>query len=196
MRQFFHPSTNTYIGAGRGFTIGQTQYPGNWLEHASAAEMASRGIVEVTTIGQRGDDRYFNNAEVLNSGVLTITSTPKDVSTAKAAKSAEISAARYALETGGINLPGGSRISTDRDSQAMITGALLTVQRNPAAIIDWKGETGWVQLDKPAVEAIADAVSHHVQACFSAERAKHEALAALTTFAEIIAFQAEISLPE
>lgn len=106
----------------------------------------------------------------------------------------EIAESRYALETGGV-LFAGSVINTERDSQAMLSGALLCVTRNPATIINWKGDGGvWVQLNKEAVEAIADAVSNHVQACFSAELVKCNALAALSAFDEVVAFDPVVML--
>lgn len=109
------------------------------------------------------------------------------VAALKADLAERIAASRYALETGGITIAG-MAVRTDRESQSMIASALQIVTRNPAALIDWKGATGWAQLDKTAIEAIADAVGAHVQACFTAERARHEALAALSTPEQLAAF--------
>ncbi|BDV42452.1 hypothetical protein GURASL_13750 [Geotalea uraniireducens] len=97
---------------------------------------------------------------------------------ARAAKLADLAAYRFTIETAGIAV-NGVTVSTDRESQAMLTGAWVRAQQAPEGLIDWKGITGWVQIDKATVEALAAAVGAHVQGCFSAERRHAEAIAAL-----------------
>ena len=92
----------------------------------------------------------------------------------------------------GTILQDGTEILTDRQTQATITSALVRVQRKPAELIDWKGGNGWIKLNKEAVEAIADAVGDHVQACFSAEKVKLDELASLSTFEELVAFDPKV----
>lgn len=192
--QFFNPMLNRHFGAGEAFVIAGNQYPANWLAVASATEIAALGFVDVLTTGARGDDRFYDNTEVLSGASITITATQKPIDQIKRELNQAIAASRYDLETGGIVVDGSS-INTDRDSQSMLSGALLRVTRSPATVINWKGEDGvWVPLTKDALEAIADAVSAHVQACFTAERAKCEALAALATFDEVVAFDATVTL--
>ena len=77
---------------------------------------------------------------------------------------------RWEKETGGITVSGAA-IQTDRASQAMITGAFAFAQTNPSASIAFKAEGGFVMLAAAEVEAIANAVGAHVQACFAAEAA-------------------------
>lgn len=160
---------------------------------ASLQDQATRAQYGITEHPDqpRPDDRYY---WVEENGDGTYSAKPKDIADIKRHKMAELSASRFRLETSGITLPNGVRIATDRDSQGMLSGALLTVQRNPAALIDWKGEDGWSQINKAGIEAIADAVSTHVQACFSAERAQCEALDALTEFGDVIAFDPTVSI--
>jgi hypothetical protein len=131
------------------------------------------------------DARYYYWSENTN-GSLEIT--PKSVEQVKQQKLQEIATKRYEKETGGITL-GESKITTDRQTQATITSALLRLQRKPEELIDWKGEAGWTQLNKAAVEVIADAVGDHVQACFTAEKNAVQALEALSTFDEVIGFE-------
>lgn len=76
---------------------------------------------------------------------------------------------RFVAETSGVDFYG-SIIKTDRESQATLTSAWVTVQMKPNTLIDWKSATGWVKINKETVEAIANAVSTHVQDCFSKER--------------------------
>lgn len=76
-------------------------------------------------------------------------------------------ARRFAMETRGIEVAG-ALISTSRDSQALIIGALLRTMRG-ADTIRWKSETGFVDLSAEQVGAMADAVGTHVQDAFDRE---------------------------
>jgi hypothetical protein len=106
---------------------------------------------------------------------------------AKTAKLAALAAHRYAVETAGLTA-NGATIMTDRGSQAMITGAYVACQLDPARLIDFKGATGWMQIDAVTVFLIAAAVSSHVQTCFSIERSHAAAVEALTTIAAVDAY--------
>ena len=83
---------------------------------------------------------------------------------AKSAKRAEIAAARFEAETAGID-----GIKTDRESQALITGAALKAMQDSEYSCRWKGVDGFVELTSPQILAIADAVRSHVQSCFDRE---------------------------
>lgn len=84
---------------------------------------------------------------------------------------------RWEIETGGI-VVGGAAIRTDRESQALINGALSLVQADPTATIQFKGGSGWASLSAAEMSVIALAVGRHVQAAFAAERTISEAIAA------------------
>ncbi len=92
----------------------------------------------------------------------------QELDNARLSQKEKIAASRYAAETAGL-VVNGSTVKTDRESQAMLTGAWVTVQMKPTALIDWKAENGWTKINKATVEALADAVSTHVQACFTRE---------------------------
>lgn len=77
-------------------------------------------------------------------------------------------ARRYAVETAGITVAG-MAIRTDRDSQAMISGAFNLAQAKPEAKVLFKGANGFVPLDAAAIQIVATAVGEHVQACFAKE---------------------------
>lgn len=105
----------------------------------------------------------------------------------KAALKAYAASVRYARETGGMSI-NGAAIPTDRETQSKLQGAVLAFQTGALqGTIDWKAESGWLQLDQAAVTAIASAVAAHVQACFSWEKAISEQIDAeeITTKAEI-----------
>lgn len=82
---------------------------------------------------------------------------------------------RWQLETGGITISGAS-IRTDRESQALITGAKVAIDVGAISSVDWKASNGFVTLNGVQVTAIATAVCQHVQACFSNEKALAAAL--------------------
>ena len=87
---------------------------------------------------------------------------------AKAAKRQEIAAARWAEETAWIDV-NGFTVRTDRESQALITGAALKAMQDSDYTCKWKGVDGFVELAAPQILAIADAVRAHVQSCFDRE---------------------------
>lgn len=75
---------------------------------------------------------------------------------------------RYAEETKGITVSG-SAIKTDRESQALITGAVLAATIDPSYVCQWKTSGGFITLDAAAIIGVATAVRNHVQACFNRE---------------------------
>ena len=107
-----------------------------------------------------------------------------DLDAAKAAKKAEIAAARYVAEVAGVTV-GGVVVRTDRESQALITGAALTATQDAAYSCTWKSESGFVTLDAATVLAVADAVRTHVQTCFDTEYAKCAQIDAAQTVEDV-----------
>ena len=82
----------------------------------------------------------------------------------KTDKRSELAASRWRAEVSGVN-----GIRTDRESQALITGAALKAMQDSEYVCKWKTEAGFVELTAPQILAIADAVRSHVQACFDLE---------------------------
>jgi len=102
---------------------------------------------------------------------------------------------RYEAETSGI-LVGGNAIRTDRESQAMITGAFAFSQIAPDGTeIKFKTAAGFAVLSKSDVAAVALAVAQHVQACFAKEADVVASIAIdeITTRAEIDAAFASLA---
>lgn len=81
---------------------------------------------------------------------------------------ATIAARRYQEETSGITVAG-AVVKTDRESQALITGAALAATIDPAYVCRWKSEQGFITLDAPAIIGVATAIRNHVQGCFDRE---------------------------
>ncbi|MDR1471362.1 MAG: DUF4376 domain-containing protein, partial [Synergistaceae bacterium] len=91
-----------------------------------------------------------------------------DLKMARAAKLAEIAAARWREEVGGTAV-NGMAIDTSRESQALVTGATPQATIDPEYTCRWKTAAGFVELDAAAILAVAVAVRTHVQACFDKE---------------------------
>lgn len=98
---------------------------------------------------------------------------------------------RYQKEIGGLTLPDGTRVATDRDSQSKISQALTLLEKGWVPSISWKTASGWVPLDVAAMTLVAQAVAAHVQGCFAAEQALVAAIDAgtVTTSAEVLAWE-------
>ena len=113
---------------------------------------------------------------------------PMTLDEAKAGKKAEIAAARYAAEIAGVAV-GGVVVRTDRESQALITGAALKATQDAAYSCTWKSESGFVTLDAATIIAVADAVRTHVQGCFDLEAAKCAQIDAAQTVEDVEAVE-------
>ena len=98
----------------------------------------------------------------------------------KARLTTAATAHRWAVETGGITLPGGIEIKTGIDDQARITSVIANARLAGVTSVDFKAASGWVTLTIEQIEGITAAIALHVQACFAAERGHHEAIEALS----------------
>lgn len=83
---------------------------------------------------------------------------------------ARLASVRWGIETGGLTLPDGTKVLTDRESQYMVNGAYTLSLSNPDLEVDFKAKDGWVKLTAAQIKGIFDTVAAHVQACFSRER--------------------------
>lgn len=114
-------------------------------------------------------DRWASEAEAWKNHVPTLDEV-------KAAKMADLAALRYAAEIAGV-MVNGARVRTDRESQAMLTGAALQALDDPEYTCKWKTEDGFIDLAAEQIKIVAKRVRVHVQSCFDRE-------AALTTQVE------------
>lgn len=118
---------------------------------------------------------------------------PLGLSEQRANLTAAVTNLRWQHETGGITV-GGIVVGTTIDDQNRITSVVANAQAAGVASVDFKAASGWVTLTVAQVQAIAAAIALHVQACFSAERAHHEALAS-TPDDELLAYDVEAGWP-
>ena len=153
------------------------------LSELSASQLAEIGVYPVVGTAPEYDpstQRLVGPSLALDGDHVDATWTVESLSAeeiagilaaAKAAKKSEIAAARYAAEIAGVTV-GGVVVRTDRESQALITGAALKAMQDGTYSCTWKAESGFVTLDAATIIAVADAVRSHVQGCFDAEYAK------------------------
>ena len=79
-----------------------------------------------------------------------------------------IAARRFQAETGGVTVQG-IPVNTERDSQALLTGAAFAASLDPGYHIKWKAATGFVDLSAQQIIGVASAVRAFVQSCFDRE---------------------------
>lgn len=94
---FYCAKENKYIVEQTPFVIDGTGYPADWLNHASAEDKATLGLVEVTYEGTREDDRFYWVTENRNGAVISYTNTPKDLAGLKAQWKAQINQNAYTM---------------------------------------------------------------------------------------------------
>lgn len=105
---------------------------------------------------------------------------------------------RWQVMTGGITLPNGISNGTDIDDQNRITSVVANAELaglTDSDEVDFKAASGWVRITIAGVKTIAGAIGQFVQACYTAERTHHEAIAALETPEEIAAYDIEVGWP-
>ena len=74
---YYSQTENKHITEYTQFTLGGITYPPQWLAQATPEQKAAIGLVEVTTVGTREDDRFYWVSESLVGTTRTITNTPK-----------------------------------------------------------------------------------------------------------------------
>lgn len=111
-----------------------------------------------------------------------------DLAGFKEKRKAELAAVRWQAEIAGITV-GGVSVATDRESQAKLIAARVMAKEDAAYTVKWKAESGFVDLDATTIIAVADAVRAHVQAMFDLEAIKSAEIDALTTAADVAAYQ-------
>lgn len=113
----------------------------------------------------------------------------------KAALKVKATNKREQVETGGT-IVGGMPVKTDTVSQSKLTGALNFVGRKPTRIIKWKTAADtFVSINKATIEALSDAIGEFVAACYDAEADHYAAIDALTTPAQVAAYDVNTGWP-
>ena len=108
----------------------------------------------------------------------------------KAEKLAELAAARYAEEMGGIEVDG-ILIKTDERTRGILTAGMVEVRDNPEfSLLNWKISDGnFVDLSALQILSIYEAIDAHIAATFAKERALSEQVTNATTIEELEAIK-------
>lgn len=96
----------------------------------------------------------------------------------RSSKWAALAAQRYVVETGGVML-GAEEVLTDRESQALLTGAFVSITSGLVPDVEWKLKAGWMTVEAADIAVVAAAVAAHVRKTFAVERAVWEQIEAL-----------------
>jgi len=105
---------------------------------------------------------------------------------------------RWAVMTGGLTLPNGVSVGTTVDDQNRITSVVANaslVGLTDASEVDFKSQSGWVKVTIAQIKMMAGAIGQHVQACYTAERAHHEAIAVLETAEDVAEYDVNAGWP-
>ena len=86
--------------------------------------------------------------------------------------------ATYVVETGGVTL-GAEEVLTDRESQALLTGAFVSITSGLIPDVEWKLKAGWMTVEAADIAVVAAAVAAHVRKTFAVERVVWEQIEAL-----------------
>lgn len=122
-------------------------------------------------------------------------SDPRTLGEHKAHLKALVAERRWLVETGGLTLASGVRIKTGREDRAAFAGALAEMEAAGLASIDFKAETGFVELTPADMRGIASEVTIHVQSSFSTERTHIDAIDALTEIAAAMTYDSDAGWP-
>ena len=160
-----------------------TQYPPGFLRNADQELLTSLGITEVPDPLVPNADFY--SSAMQSDGTLLIVEKPLDE--CKKILKSKVSARRFQAETGGI-LINGYIIKTDLESQTKIGNTYTSLKNNLINTVNFKTANGFVTLDAIQFEAIAQAVSQHIQACYNNEASLISSIYALTDVASCEAF--------
>jgi len=99
----------------------------------------------------------------------------------RAALMARATARRWDVETGGITLPNGVKVRTGIDDQTRINSVITGMRSEGYETVDFKAASGWIELSLEELRVIRGFIAGHVRACYAAERAHHNAIAAIST---------------
>jgi len=94
---FYSTTDGQYINEGVAFTIGDTQYPNNWLNLSTPEEKLAIGLEEVVATNSPANDIYYWVSSTLDKATLTYTNTPKDLTSVKSNSLSQINNTAYTI---------------------------------------------------------------------------------------------------
>lgn len=114
----------------------------------------------------------------------------------KLEKLAAIAVWRYLREIRGVSF-NGSLIKTDREAQAAISNAYVSLKDGLVTSVEWKTATGdFMTLGLSDMANLAQIVALHIQDCFAKERTLVQQVSEATTIEAVHAVNPSVSYPE
>lgn len=138
-----------------------------------------------------------DEADTSIEGVISVMSEQAWTSEVLEELKAQATAIRWRVMTGGMEV-GGVSVGTTIDDQNRIMSVVANAALAGLADadeVDFKASSGWVRVTVAQVKAMAGAIGQHVQACYTAERAHHEAIDLLVTAQELHAYDVNAGWP-
>ena len=94
---FYNSKENTYIQEGQAFTVGDVQFPSNWLNLSTAEEKSEIGLEEVIATNSPANDQYYWVSSTLDKATLTYVNTPKNLTDVKSNALSTINNTAYTI---------------------------------------------------------------------------------------------------
>ena len=94
---FYSTTDGQYINEGQAFTIGDVQYPNNWLNLSTPEEKLAIGLEEVIATNSPASDIYYWVSSTLDKASLTYTNTPKDLTSVKSNALSQVNSTAYTI---------------------------------------------------------------------------------------------------
>lgn len=139
-----------------------------------------------------------DEADTSIEGVISVMSEQAWTAEVLAELKAQATALRWRVMTGGMEV-GGVQVGTTIDDQNRITSVVANAALaglTDVDEVDFKATSGWVRISIAQIKAIAGAIGQFVQACYTAERAHHEAIAALSTRQQLEDYDVDDGWPD
>lgn len=94
---FYSSTDGQYIQEGQAFTIGDVQYPNNWLNLSTPEDKVAIGLEEVIATNSPANDQYYWVSSTLDKATLTYTNTPKDLTSVKSNALSTVNSTAYSI---------------------------------------------------------------------------------------------------
>lgn len=178
-----------FIPAGTTFSSGATSVNVSHTYYETTIEQIDQPMLDKSIRG------FPNNLVIDNTGtepVIREKNESEKVEDRKEHIKSQVKEKRNEVESSGYTLTNGVTLATNKSDQDRIGSAVLYLQDLPSgSTIDWKSESGWVQISLDDLKGFKNIIGGFVQSCFSAEKQHHIAIDALTTLAECDSYNLE-----
>lgn len=144
--------------------------PDAWIAHAEK-ELGARAQYVLEEKVKRWRGEYERDSALLGYRTRAQRDLADAVPPTKAQLKSYAADRRWRKETGGVTLPSGVIVRTDDAAQRKVAELRRRAKAGEIPLpFGFKAETGWIDADLPAIEAIDQAIAAHVAGCYALER--------------------------